>query len=113
MLESDMFKLPPTGEIRAYYKMGIYFDEAAFGCTRERFVAAMRAEGIAFDVGFRPVHLGRSPTRYATAGGLPNAEKAGRQMAMLHHPVLLAGEAAICRVAEAVRKTHRHAVRLA
>ena len=44
-----------------YYKVGFRYDASAFGVSRERFVAALRAEGIAFDEGFRALHVGRSP----------------------------------------------------
>lgn len=96
-----------------YYKLGFYFDSALFGLTRERFVAAMRAEGIAFDVGFRAVHVGRSPSRFLKPDSLANAERAGLEIVMLHHPVLSGNESDIQLVAEAVQKTHRFAELLA
>ncbi len=36
----------------AYYKLGWQFDPESFGLPRQRFVEALRAEGIAFDEGF-------------------------------------------------------------
>jgi dTDP-4-amino-4,6-dideoxygalactose transaminase len=103
----------PEGATPAYYKLGFQFDESAFGLSRERFVAAVRAEGIAFDEGFRALHVGRSPGRFRRAGELAEAERAHRGCVVLHHPVLLGSEADVSEVATAVRKTHIHAERLA
>jgi dTDP-4-amino-4,6-dideoxygalactose transaminase len=96
----------------AYYKLGFRFDADRFGLSRERFVAAIRAEGIALDEGFRALHLGRSPSRCRVVGPLPHAERAHGGAVVLHHPVLLGTEADIEQVAAAVRKIHAHAERL-
>jgi perosamine synthetase len=96
----------------AYYKLGFFFDEAAFGLSRETFVKAMRAEGVAFDAGFRAPHVGRAAGRYRAAGPLTHAETAGRTVVGLHHPVLSLGEADVAQVAAAVGKTYRNAARL-
>jgi perosamine synthetase len=104
---------PAPSESRpAYYKLGFYFDETAFGLSRDLFVKALRAEGIAFDPGFRALHVGRAAGRYRAAGSLANAEIAGRTVVGLHHPVLALGEAEVEQVAAAVRKTYRNAARL-
>jgi dTDP-4-amino-4,6-dideoxygalactose transaminase len=97
----------------AYYKLGFQYDEAAFGPSRERFVAALRAEGIAFDAGFRALHAGRSPSRFRRAGDLSEADRAHRGAVVLHHPVLLSSESDVSEVAAAVRKTYAYAGRLA
>lgn len=99
--------------VPGYYKLGFYLDEAVFGLGRESFVKALRAEGIAFDAGFRPVHQGRSPGRFIQGSPLTHADRAGRQMVMLHHPVLSGDASGVARVAGAVGKTHRFAGRLA
>ena len=96
----------------ANYKLGFYFDEAAFGLSREQFVKAMRAEGMAFDAGFRALHIGRAASRYKAGAALTHAEIAGRSMVLLHHPVLSLGPPEIEQVAAAVRKTYRNAARL-
>ena len=102
-----------TASLRpAFYKLGYLLDEQAFGLGRDRFVAALRAEGIAFDAGFRALHVGRSPSRYNAVGLLDHAEIAGRCMVTLHHPVLSLGFAEIEQVAAAVWKTYRNANRL-
>jgi dTDP-4-amino-4,6-dideoxygalactose transaminase len=114
---SDIPGLRPFGpeppESRpAYYKLGFFLDEDAFGLSRDLFVKALRAEGIAFDPGFRAVHVGRAPARYRAVGSLAHAETAGRTVVGLHHPVLSFGPADIDQVAAAIRKTYRNAARL-
>jgi perosamine synthetase len=96
----------PTDARPAYYKLGFQYDEAAFGLPRARFVAALRAEGIAFDEGFRALHAGRSPSRFRRAGELTEADRAHRGAVVLHHPILLGSEADVSEVAEAVRKIY-------
>jgi dTDP-4-amino-4,6-dideoxygalactose transaminase len=96
----------------AYYKVGFRFDPAQFGVNRELFVKALRAEGIAFDTGFRALQRGRSPSRFQVAGTLAEANRADQDVVVLHHPVLLAGNEAVEQVAGAIRKTYRNADRL-
>jgi dTDP-4-amino-4,6-dideoxygalactose transaminase len=96
----------------AYFKLGFFLDEEAFGLSRDLFVKAVRAEGIAFDPGFRALHVGRTPSRYKAAGPLVHAETAGRSVVCLHHPVLSLGPEAIEEVAVAVRRIYRNATRL-
>jgi dTDP-4-amino-4,6-dideoxygalactose transaminase len=95
-----------------YYKVGFRFDEAAFGLSRECFVEAARAEGVAFDEGFAALHVGRSPTRFRRAGDLTEAERAHRETVVLHHPVLLGSGEDVEQVAHAVKKIRAHAERL-
>lgn len=59
-----------------YYKVGFRTPH------RDRYASLL-------DPGFRPAHLGRAKSRYRAAGPLPHAETAGREVAILHHPVLL------------------------
>jgi dTDP-4-amino-4,6-dideoxygalactose transaminase len=92
-----------------YYKLGFQFDSARFGLSRDRFVAAVRAEGIACDEGFRALHVGRSPSRFRSAGDLTEAMKAHHGTLILHHPVLLGTPAEMEEVALAIRKIHAHA----
>ena len=106
------FGAAPANSQAAYYKVGFFLDEDVFGLTRNVFVKAIRAEGIAFDPGFRALHVGRAAGRYRAAGLLPNAEFAGRAVVVLHHPVLALGDSDIEEVAMAVRKTYRNAARL-
>jgi dTDP-4-amino-4,6-dideoxygalactose transaminase len=93
--------------VPAFYKLGFQYDPDAFGLPRERFVSALRAEGIAFDVGFKALHMGRSPTRFRAVGDLRNATAAHERCLVLHHPVLSLSRADVVQVAEAVAKTYR------
>jgi dTDP-4-amino-4,6-dideoxygalactose transaminase len=103
---------PPDAGQPAYYKLGWQFDEERFGLARRRFVAALRAEGIAFDEGFRALHLGRSPQRYRQGSSLQESERAHHGCVVLHHPVLLGTEEDAAQVAEAVRKAAHYADQL-
>ncbi|HEY3787306.1 MAG TPA: aminotransferase class V-fold PLP-dependent enzyme [Urbifossiella sp.] len=96
----------------AYYKLGFRYDAEIFGLPREVFVAALRAEGIAFDAGFNAFHVGRSPSRYRAAGSLVNVTDAHRGCVVLHHPVLSASLEDVLQVAVAVAKVHgnRHQI---
>jgi dTDP-4-amino-4,6-dideoxygalactose transaminase len=93
----------------AYYKLGLRYDEAAFGVPRATFVKAMRAEGIAMDEGFRALHVGRAPSRWRAAGPLAEAERAHKSCVVLHHPILLGGDEEMRRIAEAIERLRRHA----
>ena len=95
-----------------YFKVGFQLDPISFGLSRDRFVTAMRAEGIAFDEGFRALHMGRSPSRFRAAGDLAKAEYAHHNTVVLHHPVLLGGDSEIAEVALAVEKLYANAERL-
>lgn len=80
----------------AYYKVGFRYDAVAFdGLPREAFCAAMRAEGLAVDPGFRALHRTHSRRRFRAVGDLPEASRADEDVVVLHHPVLLEPESAI------------------
>jgi perosamine synthetase len=98
-----------TDSTPAYYKLGFQFDATAFGMPRDRFVAALRAEGIAFDEGFRALHVGRSPSRFRSADDLAEATRAHAGCVVLHHPVLLGTPSDIDEVARAVHKVYANA----
>lgn len=72
-----------------YYKLGIQYDCHSFGMSRDRFVAAMRAEGIAVDAGFRALHKIHSARRLRSSSPLREAERADESVIVLHHPILL------------------------
>ena len=92
----------------AFYKLGFQYDPSIFGLSRELFVKAMRAEGIAFDAGFKALHVGRSPSRFRTVGELTHATDAHERCVMLHHPVLSLDHPDIQQVADAVAKVYRY-----
>jgi dTDP-4-amino-4,6-dideoxygalactose transaminase len=106
------FTNPDVEAEPGYYKRGFQFDAEEFGLPRDRLVAALRAEGMAFDDGFRTLHVGRSPSRLRKVGSLSEAERAHHGTVILHHPVLLGSDADIAQVAAAVDKIHAHAPRL-
>ncbi len=96
----------------AYYKLGAFLDQKNFGVSRDLFVKALRAEGVAFDEGFRALHIGRGPNRFRQAGSLMHAQQAHHEVVVLHHPVLSLGPEQMEKVALAVRKIYRNAHRL-
>ena len=98
----DEFTVP------AFYKFGFRYDAERFGMSRDTFVRALRAEGMAFDAGFEALHVGRSPSRFRAVGDLANATAAHAGCVKLHHPVLSGDEAGRLQVVEAVEKVYRH-----
>jgi dTDP-4-amino-4,6-dideoxygalactose transaminase len=96
-----------------YYKLGLQYDEKRFGLSRNKLVAAMRAEGFALDEGFRALHVGRSRSRWRAEGGLEQAERAHRGMLVLHHPILLGGDAEVDQVFLALQRIWAHRQMLA
>lgn len=100
----------PTDEIHpAYYKVGFRYHADAFGgLPRDRFVEALRAEGIAMDPGFRSNHLIHGSRRFRAADELTQATLADTEMIGLHHPVLLEDESAIDEVVAAIRKIRQY-----
>ena len=99
--------------VPGYYKVGFQYDAESFGLPRDRFTAAVRAEGIALSEGFAAQHVGRSPQRYRRGSDLTESELAHHGVVILHHPVLLGGAGDLAEVAAAVGKvyTHREALR--
>lgn len=104
----------PTEELQpGYYKLGFRFTASRFGLSREHFVSALRAEGIAMDAGFRSNHLIHGSRRFRAVGELTEATRADREIVTLHHPVLLQDSSAIQQVVEAIRKVHHYASQIA
>jgi perosamine synthetase len=94
----------------AYYKLGMLYqpsckgeDREAAAQRRQRFVAAVRAEGVALDEGFRGFAL-RSSNRCRLVGELSQSLSAAQGTLLLHHPVLLESVEVIDGVAAAMRK---------
>ncbi len=97
-----------------YYKLGFQYNPADFkGLSRERFLAAMRAEGIAFDEGFHALHVGRSPSRFRQVGPLVEAGKSNDGAVVLHHPVFLGAASDMEQIIDAAGKIQFHADALA
>jgi dTDP-4-amino-4,6-dideoxygalactose transaminase len=90
-----------------FYKLGFQWDAEEFGITREVFVQAIRAEGIAMDEGFSAAQVGRSPNRFRAGGKLAQAERAHHGTVILHHPVLLGNDEDLQEIVEAIKKVRR------
>ncbi|MEQ8789130.1 MAG: aminotransferase class V-fold PLP-dependent enzyme [Pirellulaceae bacterium] len=102
----------PHRGIPTYYKLPWFYDaQSCHGLPREALLAAVRAEGVALDSGFRgfakrPASVCRKPAP------LPNSRRAAERTVLLHHPVLLESAAMIDRVALAIRRVVENADRL-
>ncbi len=98
----------------AYYKVGRKYEPSAWnGLSRDRFAAAMRAEGIAIDAGFRGLHRIHSRRRFRSVGELTHASRADEDVLVLHHPMLLEDESAIAQFATALEKLRDCAAEIA
>jgi dTDP-4-amino-4,6-dideoxygalactose transaminase len=82
-------------------------DSTTFEQVRSRFIAALQAEGIAIDAGFRGFAR-RTSQRCRVVGDLANARQVAAGTVILHHPVLLEPLETISRVAQAIHKVSKH-----
>ncbi len=74
----------------SFYKVGFWYDASTFGgLPRERFCAALRAEGFAVDPGFPALHTIHSRHRFVAPKVLSEADRADACVVTLHHPILL------------------------
>lgn len=96
-------RLPSGDSAASYYKVAWLCDESVLGESRGSFVAAIQAEGVAIDAGFRGF-LRRGAGRCRRVGSLENSSRAAAQTVLLHHPVLLEDDSQIDLVAAAIRK---------
>lgn len=87
-----------------YYKLPWLLKDRTNGWSRSDFIAAVQAEGLPIDVGFRGF-LRRSPRRCRRIGILVNSQVAAQQTLLLHHPILrLDAENKTEMIAAALRK---------
>jgi perosamine synthetase len=103
------FRNQVKDSVPGYYKLGLQLDAERLGLGRPQLVAAVRAEGIALDEGFRALHRGRSPTRFRRAGDLREADRAHEGTVVLHHPILLGGPPEMDEVIRTLEKVASHA----
>ena len=100
-----VLQLPVEKLLPVYYKVGFQYRALDFhGMPRSLFVASLRAEGVAFDPGFRGLHLVHAARRFRAADELTQASRADAEMLTLHHPVLIDGNEAVDGVARAIEK---------
>lgn len=102
-----------AGEDRpSFYKLAWLFhsdsdSDAAGGVDRERFIAAVRAEGVAIDAGFRGFAR-RTARRCRKVSELSASRQAAENTVLLHHPILLQECDVADRVARAIIKVLQH-----
>lgn len=95
-------------DMSSFYKLAWSYDSSQLGeVPRDQFLAAVRAEGVALDAGFRGF-VKRSARRCRVAGELTESAQAAEKTVILHHPVLLESEETIDRVAIALEKVVFH-----
>lgn len=104
------FQNAPSDSRPGYYKLGFQYAAEEFGgLTRDQFAAAVRAEGIALDPGFRALHKTHSSRRFRAVGDLSAATRADAGVLTLHHPVLLGSERDLAQVVSAVERVRQFA----
>jgi perosamine synthetase len=88
----------------AYFKLPwLFCPQDTAHPSRDAFLAAIQAEGVALDAGFRGF-AGRTSRRCRKVGSLAASQNAADQTVVLHHPILLEDPATIDRVAYAISK---------
>jgi dTDP-4-amino-4,6-dideoxygalactose transaminase len=92
-----------TVNLPSYYKVAWRYNAQQGRWTREEFTAALRAEGVAADGGFRGFTR-RSTKRCRHANELVESKRAASATVLLHHPVLLEPASSIEAIANAIRK---------
>lgn len=98
---------PAHGDAPSFYKVPwLFARDHAGNATREAFLAAVRAEGVALDEGFRGF-VRRSARRCRQGSTLEHSERAASNTVLLHHPVLLEPLAMIDRVRAALEDVAR------
>lgn len=101
---SGLTQLVAEDHLASYYKLPwLLANPTQGGWTREEFVNAIRAEGVAIDTAFRGFTR-RSARRCRKSGTLINSQIASQQTVLLHHPVLLEPEETIRKVALAINR---------
>ena len=132
-LRAHSLREEPRATRRSYHLYGMRVEANAFGCTRERVVEALRAEGVPAGPGY-PHPIYRNPLFERKGEGAacwpvscpyygreidygrvscPNAEAACRQVLWLSQQTLLGTEADMADVVAAVHKIKRNVAALA
>jgi len=87
-----------------FYKLPWLFDPP-FEMQRESLIAALQAEGIAIDAGFRGF-VNRSAKRCRKVGDLQHSQAAAEKTVLLHHPILLESTDQIQRLIVAIQRVY-------
>ena len=96
---------PRSGDESAWYKLGLLYDESAFGgLTSGEFATAMRAEGVALFPGFDALQSIHSRRRFRAANDLPVSARTRERVLVLHHPILLEGPRIVDPLLAAIEK---------
>jgi dTDP-4-amino-4,6-dideoxygalactose transaminase len=97
-------RLDATSGAPCFYKLAWqYRPDHCGGCSRAHLLAALRAEGVAMDAGFRGFTR-RSGRRCRPVGDLAGSREAAEATVLLHHPILLGTAEDMARVAQAMAK---------
>ncbi len=92
-----------------FYKLPFWYDAKVLDLPRDAFVAALRAEGIAFSPGFRGLNKLAARARFDQPEPTPHADAASQSLIMLHHPILLADDNTLSLIPGAIARVARHA----
>ena len=88
----------------SYYKLAWSIQaESSGGPARQDFLAAVQAEGVAIDAGFRGFTR-RGHRRCRRVGTLAHSQAAAERTVLLHHPILLQPDDVVDRLAAAINK---------
>ncbi|MBP85422.1 MAG: perosamine synthetase [Planctomycetaceae bacterium] len=96
-------QLDGAGNAASFYKLAWLYDEQVNAQSRDAFIAAIQAEGVAIDAGFRGF-VRRGASRCRRVGDLNHSSRAADQTVLLHHPVLLGSDSDLQLVATAIKK---------
>lgn len=105
-----MVEISLRGDLQAFYKVAMSYHADGANCDRETFAAAVRAEGIALDPGFRGFTK-RSAKRCRTVGELQRSEAASQNTLLLHHPMLLETPEIIQKLSDGIAKVQHRLTR--
>ena len=89
-----------------YYKLPWLLDPP-FELSRDALIAALQAEGIAIDAGFRGF-ANRSSNRCRKVGDLQHSRAAAERTVLLHHPILLESADVIQRLIAAIQRVYNY-----
>lgn len=90
-------------DLPAYYKLAWWLSDSIEATDRAAIFAAVRAEGIAIDEGFRGFAK-RTSRRCRVAGSLEQSARAADRTVLMHHPALLEASEKLDQIAHGIQK---------